>query len=73
MIAMNSYKSILISIGKYIWYTLLFFFSLFVIGVIAGLTYYKLLEYNNEDYDTGFIQGCMSAGLSEEICKGRVY
>ena len=70
---MNSYKSILIKIGRYIAYILLFFVSLLIIGVIAGLTCYGLMEHSYKDCDNQFIQGCMSAGLSEEICKGRIY
>ena len=70
---MNSYKNILTKIGRYIGYTLLFFVSLLIIGIIAGLTYYGLVEYSYKDCDNQFIQGCISAGLSEEICKDKIY
>jgi hypothetical protein len=43
------------------------------VGVVAGITWYALIEHSYKDCDNQFINGCMSAGLSEEVCKGRVY
>ena len=67
---MNSYRDILKKGGKCIGYTILFFCSLLIIGIIAGLFIYIFLD---KDCDNQFIQGCMSAGLSEEVCKSKVY
>ena len=67
---MNSYKDILKKGGKYIVYTLLLFCALFIIGIIAGLFIYIFLD---KDCDNQFIHGCMSAGMSEEICKDKIY
>ena len=67
---MNSYKDILKKGGKYIGYTLLLFCALFIIGIITGLFIYIFLD---KDCDNQFIQGCISAGLSEETCKGKIY
>ena len=72
-IVMHSYKDILKRIGKYIGYVLLFIcFSVFT-GIVAGITWYALTEHSYKECDNQFIYGCMSAGLSEEVCKGRVY
>ncbi len=70
---MSSYDDISKRIGKYIGYTILFILSLIIIGVVAGITWYALTEHSYKDCDNQFINGCMSAGLSEEVCKGRVY
>lgn len=70
---MNSYDDISKRIGKYIGYTILFILSLIIVGVVAGITWYALIEHSYKDCDNQFINGCMSAGLSEEVCKGRVY
>lgn len=70
---MNSYGDILKRIGKYIVYTVIFIVSLIIVGVVAGITWYALIEHSYKDCDNQFINGCMSAGLSEEVCKGRVY
>ena len=72
-IVMNSYKNILKRIGKYFGYFVLFIFSLLCIGIVAGITYYKLTEDSYRDCGNQFIYGCMSAGLSEERCKSRLY
>jgi len=70
---MSLFKDILKRIGKYMGYTILFLLSLIVIGIVAGITWYALTEHSYKDCDNQFIYGCMSAGLSEEVCKGRVY
>ena len=70
---MNLYDDILKRIGKYIVYTVIFIFSLIIVGVVAGITWYVLTEHSYKDCDNQFINGCMSAGLSEELCKVRVY
>ena len=70
---MNSYDDISKRIGKYIGYTILFILSLIIVGVVAGITWYALIEHSYKDCDNQFINGCMSAGLSEEVWKGRVY
>ena len=70
---MSLFKDISKRIGKYIGYTILFILSLIIIGVVAGITWYALTEHSYKDCDNQFINGCMSAGLSEEVCKGRVY
>ena len=70
---MNSYNDISKRIGKYVGYTILFIISLIIIGVVAGITWYALIEHSYKDCDNQFINGCMSAGLSEEVCKSRVY
>ena len=64
---------ILKRIGKYIVYTVIFIFSLIIVGVVTGITWYALTEHSYKDCNNQFIQGCMSAGLSEEVCKGNVY
>ena len=70
---MSTCKSIFKNVGKYAGYAILFLCSLVVIGVVAGATWYMLSEHGCKDCDNQFIYGCMSAGLSEEVCKGRVY
>ena len=70
---MNSSKGILKRIGKYIGYVLLFICFSVITGIVAGITWYALTEHSYKDCDNQFINGCMSAGLSEEVCKGRVY
>ena len=72
-IVMNSSKDILKRIGKYIGYVLLFICFSVITGVVAGITLYSLTENSYKECDNQFIYGCMSAGLSEEACKGRVY
>jgi len=64
---------ILKRIGKYIRYVLLFICFSVITGVVVGITFYVLMEHSYKECDNQFIQGCMSAGLSEEVCKGRVY
>ena len=73
MIAMSSYKDTLKRIGKYIGYVLIFICCSVITGVVAGTTWYVLTEHSYKECDNQFIYGCMSAGLSEEVCKGRVY
>lgn len=70
---MSLLKSILKNIGKYLWHTLFFVVSLLTIGIVAGITFYLLTEHSYKDCNNQFVAGCMSAGLSEEVCKGRVY
>ena len=70
---MNSYKNILKRIGKYIGYIIIFLCSLAIIGIVAGICFYLLTEHSYKTCDNQFIAGCMSAGLSEEVCKGRIY
>lgn len=70
---MNSFDDILKRIGKYIVYTVIFIVSLIIVGVVAGITWYALSEHRYKDCDNQFIYGCMSAGLSEEVCKDRIY
>ena len=72
-IVMNSYDDISKRIGKYMGYTILFITSLIIIGIVAGITWYSLTEYSYKYCDKQFINGCMSAGLSEEVCEDRVY
>ena len=43
------------------------------VGIAAGITFYFCVEYNFKDADQQQIQECITSGLSEEICKGRVY
>ena len=47
--------------------------SLIVVGIAAGITFYFCVEYSFKDINQQQIQECMKSGLSEEICKGRVY
>lgn len=70
---MSLFKDILKKIGKYLCYFMLLFSFLVIIGMVAGVTFYALVEHSYKECDNQFIQGCMSAGLSEEVCKGRVY
>ena len=70
---MSLFKDISRKIGKYIGYTILFILSLIIIGVVAGITWYALTEHGYKDCDNQFINGCMSAGLSEEVCNGKIY
>ena len=70
---MNSSKNILKRIGKYIAYVLLFICFSVVTGIVAGIVWYTLTEHSYKECDKQFIYGCMSAGLSEEVCNGRLY
>lgn len=70
---MNSSKDILKRIGKHIRYVLFFICFSVITGLVAGITWYALTEHSYKDCDNQFINGCMSAGLSEEVCKGRIY
>lgn len=72
-IVMKSFKNILKKIGRYILYFVAVFCSLIVVGIAAGITFYFCVEYNFKDADQQQIQECITSGLSEEICKGRVY
>ena len=72
-IVMKSFKNILKKIGRYILYFVAVLCSLVVVGIVAGITFYFCVEYNSKDIDQRQIQECMESGLSEEICKGRVY
>ena len=72
-IVMKSFKNILKKIGRYILYFVAVFCSLIVVGIAAGITFYFCVEYNFKDIDQQQIQECITSGLSEEICKGRVY
>ena len=47
--------------------------SLIIIGIVAGVSFYFCVEYSSKDIDQQQIQKCIKSGLSEEICKGRVY
>ena len=67
---MSTCKSILRKSFKYILYVLLYIFSLIVISIVSGLFIYVFLD---KDCDYQFIKGCMSAGLSEEVCKSKIY
>lgn len=67
---MKSYKGILRKSGKYIGYAILFACSLIAISIMTGLFIYVFLD---KDCDNQFIAGCMSAGLSEEACKNKIY
>ena len=69
-IVMNSYKDILKRIGKYIAYVLLFLCSLVIIRIVAGFFIYVFLD---KDCDAQFISGCTSTGVSEEVCKAKLY
>lgn len=69
-IVMSTCKSILRKSFKYILYVLLYIFSLIVISIVSGLFIYVFLD---KDCDYQFIKGCMSAGLSEEVCKSKMY
>ena len=70
---MKSFKIILKKIGRYILYFVAILCSLIVVGIAAGITFYFCVEYNSKDIDQQQIQECMKSGLSEEICKGRVF
>ena len=70
---MNSYDDILKRIGIHIRYVLFFICFSVITGLVAGITWYALIEHSYKDCDNQFINGCMSAGLSEEVCKGRIY
>ena len=70
---MSSLKSILKNIGRYLGYTLFLIVSLLTRGIVAGITFDLLTEHSYKDCGSQFIAGCMSVGLSEEACKGRVY
>ena len=70
---MSSFKNILKENIKMMVKTLIFLFSLVVIGVVAGVTFFLMVEKNSEPCDNQFIQGCMAAGLSEQSCKSKLY
>lgn len=67
---MNLSKGILKKIYKYIVCILLIACSFVVIRVLPGFFYYVFLD---KDCDYQYVRGCMSAGLSEEICKSKIY
>ena len=70
---MSLYKDILKKICKIIWKIFIYIFSLVVIGIIAGISFFLMMERSNKPCDERFIHGCMATGLSEEICKDRLY
>jgi len=70
---MSLYKDILKRICKIIEKIFIYIFSLVVIGVIAGISFFLMMEQSNKPCDERFIHGCMAAGLSEETCKDRLY
>ena len=47
--------------------------SLIIISIVAIITFFLMVEKSNQPYDNQFIQGCISAGLSEQSCKNRLY
>lgn len=69
-IVMKSCKDILKRICKYAVYSVLIVLSLIVIHIMAWLFIYTFLD---KDCDGQFIAGCMSAGLSEDVCKSKLY
>ncbi len=70
---MKSFKNISKKIGKYVLYFMTILCSLIIIGIVAGVSFYFCVEYSSKDIDQQQIQECIKSGLSEEICKGRVY
>ena len=67
---MNSFKEIWKKICKYIVCIILIACSWVVISIFVALFYYF---YTGTDCDYKFVQGCMSAGMSEEICKSKIH
>jgi hypothetical protein len=49
---------------------MLFFLSIITIAITASYFYYVFFD---KDCDAQFIEGCMSAGLSEDACKAKLY
>lgn len=72
-IVMKSFKNILKKIGRYFLYFVAILCSLIVVGIAAGITFYFCVEYSFKDINQQQIQECLKSGLSEEICKGRIY
>ncbi|MBQ8466037.1 MAG: hypothetical protein IJ545_08530 [Alphaproteobacteria bacterium] len=70
---MNWSKDIFKNIGKAIRKIFFYFFSLIIIGVIAGVSFFLMVEQSNKPCDDQFIQGCIAAGLSEQSCKDKLY
>ena len=70
---MHSYKNILKNIGKIIKKIFLYLFSLIIVGIIAGISFFFMVEQSNKPCDERFIHGCMAAGMSEQSCKDKLY
>lgn len=71
-IAVNSFKNILKENIKMMTKSIIFFFSLVVIGVIAGFIAFLPIKHKVETCDESFINGCMAAGLSETACRMKI-
>ncbi len=67
---LNLSKDISKKICKYIVYILLIVCSLVIIRILSGFFYYVFLD---KDCDYQYVRGCISAGLSEEVCKSEIY
>ncbi len=70
---MNWSKDTFKNIGKVIGKIFFYLFSLTIIGVIAGVSFFLMVEQSNKPCDDQFIHGCMAAGLSEQSCKSKLY
>lgn len=70
---MHSYKDTLKNIGKIVKKIFLYLFSLIIIGIVAGISFFFVAEQSNKPCDEQFIHGCMAAGMSEQACKDKLY
>lgn len=70
---MFSFKNTLRKSGKYLMYAILYFLSLSVIGMAAGISFFLAAEHSYKIETTDIIKDCIAQGASEQICKDRVY
>lgn len=54
-------------------YAILYFLSLSVIGMAAGISFFLAAEHSYKIETTDIIKDCIAQGVSEQICKDRVY